>query len=187
MIIFKSVCRWVPSRAREQRAWAILLLACAMALPGCVSRTLLIESAPSGAEAVVDGRSVGLTPVTLPFRYGGQREVILLAPGCKPAIVFHDTTRFWRDTPPFDLVTDLVGGGEQQTLFVKLEPDDALKEWDSDKDGLLLRLRTRASTLRERAEAAMLDAAPREAPPPRAPARNPRQSRLGAADPLLIR
>ncbi len=185
MLTNASACR--RPRCRAQMLWMFLLATALLALPSCASRVLLIESEPSGAEVVLDGRVVGITPVSVPFRYGGSSEVILLAAGCKPAIVFHDSARFWRDTPPFDAVTDLLAGSEQQVLRVTLDPEPSLAAWDADKDGLLRGLRERAAALKARAEAAILEAAPREAPPARRLAKVPSRTSLGAQEPLLIR
>ncbi|MHC5054559.1 MAG: PEGA domain-containing protein [Planctomycetota bacterium] len=42
---------------------------------GCVERTLVIESAPPGAEVRLNGAVVGKTPVHVPFRHYGVYDV----------------------------------------------------------------------------------------------------------------
>ncbi len=140
----------------------VLAVAC-LAATGCVARTLTVTSEPVAAEVIVDGRQVGLAPVTVDVRHGGVRELILLAPGFEPAILLHDTERFWRDTPPFDAVADLVGGDDRQELHVTLRPERSLTDWDADKEAVLRRLAERAATLRARLQ--LLPALPADGTP----------------------
>lgn len=48
---------------------------------GCVERRLLLRSDPSGARVYVDGRPLGETPVEMPFRHYGTREVLFYRAG----------------------------------------------------------------------------------------------------------
>ena len=43
--------------------------------------SLLVDSRPVGAEVTVDGRSVGVTPVTLDDVFPGEHRVVLQIPG----------------------------------------------------------------------------------------------------------
>ena len=56
---------------------AALLLA---PLAGCVERSILLRSDPPGAAIVLNGVSVGATPVEVPFKTYGAYEVVLSAP-----------------------------------------------------------------------------------------------------------
>ncbi len=56
----------------------------ALALVGCVERTLEIRSDPPGAKAYLDDEPVGVTPVTVPFSFYGTREVRLARDGYRP-------------------------------------------------------------------------------------------------------
>ena len=51
-------------------------IAC-MLLSGCVERKLIIRSEPPGARVVLNGRSVGTTPVEVPFDTYGVFDVVL--------------------------------------------------------------------------------------------------------------
>ncbi|MEW4489695.1 PEGA domain-containing protein [Thalassoglobus sp. JC818] len=48
---------------------------------GCVSRRMTIRSNPPGALVEVDGKRIGLTPVSMDFDYYGTHEISLSAPG----------------------------------------------------------------------------------------------------------
>ena len=50
-------------------------LLAALLCGGCVERTILIRSEPSGATAWVDEKPVGVTPVEFPFKHYGQRRL----------------------------------------------------------------------------------------------------------------
>ena len=140
-----------PRPSRRYSGW--VLMAAWIAATGCVSRTLTVTSEPVPAEVIMDGKSCGTTPATMAVRYGGVHELILLAPGYEPAIVMHDSERFWRDTPPFDAVADLIGGDDHQSIQVTLQPERSLSDWDADKEAVLRRLAERAATMRARLEA----------------------------------
>ena len=74
---------------------ALAVAALALGSAGCVERRLSIETVPEGAEVIVDGRSVGRSPVTVPFDFYGAREIVCRLPG-------HETVRsIERLEPPF--------------------------------------------------------------------------------------
>jgi len=62
-------------RGPRRRSIVVVLCAFALALGGCVERTLLIRSEPTGATVVVNGRAAGIAPVALPFKTYGAFEV----------------------------------------------------------------------------------------------------------------
>ncbi len=47
----------------------------------CIARTITVESTPPGAEVSLNGRVVGKTPVTVPFRHYGVYRVELRKTG----------------------------------------------------------------------------------------------------------
>jgi hypothetical protein len=105
---------------------------------------------------------VGRTPVTVEFRYGGVREIVLLMPRYKPAVVQHDTERFFLDTVPFDGIEDLAGTEDHQRVSVALRPNPVIEAYETDPDALLESLKARADTLRQRIRNAVDEAPPRE-------------------------
>lgn len=57
-------------------AAGLLCTGVCLLVAGCVERTLVIRSEPSGARVVVNGRPAGVTPVTFPFETYGTFEVV---------------------------------------------------------------------------------------------------------------
>ncbi|RME03509.1 MAG: PEGA domain-containing protein [Planctomycetota bacterium] len=58
------------------KLWKISLLLPPLLL-GCVERILILRSDPPGAEAYLDGKRIGKTPLFLEFTHYGGREIIL--------------------------------------------------------------------------------------------------------------
>lgn len=69
----------------------ILLLICLL-LTGCVERLITVTSRPSGAIVWLNDQEVGATPVTVPFTYYGQYDVVIRKEG-------FDTVKTSRKTP----------------------------------------------------------------------------------------
>ena len=146
-------------------------------LGACSSRTLTIESQPAGARVILNRTEIGVTPVTVPYRYGGINEILILpdpqgpeGTPYKPALVYHDTWRFALDFPVVDGFADLFGTEDHQGVSIALEEDETVKLLRRDKDSreeVLSGLRARADLLRQRARELFIDAPPTA--PPSAP------------------
>jgi hypothetical protein len=85
------------------------------ALPGCVTRKMLIRSEPSGLRTLVDRTEVGRTPVEVPFEYYGDREIVILPEAATPEGPHFSTLRTvarvrppWWERVPFDFVADVL-------------------------------------------------------------------------------
>jgi len=139
---------------------------------GCTTRTLTIGSEPGDAEVLLDEAPVGRTPVTVPFRYGGVHEILVLKEGHRPARVRYDSERFLFDTPGVDLFTDLGPwtAEDRQEIRVVLEPSDLRERYDRDRRGVLDALLLRAEVLRDRARSLQWSTPPHE---PMLPAEEP--------------
>ncbi len=152
---------------RPTFALGVALAVLSALLGGCASRTVTITSEPSGAEVIFDRRPVGMTPVTVPIRYGGVHEVILLKSdrstglSYRPVVALHDSENFWLDNFPFDAVAELAGAEDARTLHVELQASRVTELYDQDPTALLQALQERAMTLRARAQASALEASPR--------------------------
>ncbi len=59
-------------------------LLASMALTGCVERWMTIETVPEKADIYLDGRSLGESPVTVPFTHYGTREIVCRKEGYLP-------------------------------------------------------------------------------------------------------
>ncbi len=78
---------------------------------GCVERALTVESVPPGAEARVNGRRLGPTPVTVPFRHYGVYEIELRKEGFETLHAEESVTPRWYVRFPLGLVTELLWPG----------------------------------------------------------------------------
>jgi len=85
---------------------AILTVALAGAcLSGCVERRLKITSDPPGALVYLANDEVGRTPLTVPFTWYGDYEVILRLEGHEAKITHTNITPPIYDIPPWDLIS----------------------------------------------------------------------------------
>jgi len=146
---------------------------------GCVDRTLLIRSEPEGADVVLDAKYVGVTPVTVPFTYGGTHEIVVMPryrPGddksYRASVVIYDSDRFLFDGPGADFVVDLLPFRfhDRQELVVPLRENASARTFDVDDVAYIEAIEMRADRLRARAREAQLGARPvGEAEPAAAP------------------
>lgn len=68
----------------KRNAFLILIIAlCYFALTGCVERLIAITTEPAGAMVWLNDEEVGATPVTVPFTWYGQYEVVIRKEGCQ--------------------------------------------------------------------------------------------------------
>lgn len=84
-----------------------LLAAFALTLAGCVERKMQITSEPDGALVYVSDVEVGRTPVTLPFTWYGDYDVILRRDGYETLKTHADINAPWYELPPLDLFSAL--------------------------------------------------------------------------------
>jgi hypothetical protein len=108
-----------------------------------------------------------VAPVTIPFVYGGEREITVYPPKPKidgklyrPKRMLHDTTKDEHDFPIVDIAADLAGHEDKQTVKVKLDETNAGARYDVDADAFRAGARARANTLRVRAREFQLSALP---------------------------
>jgi hypothetical protein len=146
-------------------AHLLALLSLLLLLPACSSRSLTIKSNPTGADVFLDGEYAGVTPVTVPFVYGGQRDILVYKRATetrawRPERVIYDTTRRKFDVPVVDLAADIAGSEDKQTVTVELKESNERRLFEQDKDAWTAAVRARANTLRVRAREAQLGALP---------------------------
>ena len=99
-----------------------LALVLGLALGGCVSRKLFIQSEPPGAAVMLDGKRVGSTPWEGDFGSYGARRVELEKPGYERRIETIEIEMPWWQYPVLDFVTEL--------LVPWTVSDDRLFTWD---------------------------------------------------------
>ena len=90
------------------RALAVAAAAALLILSGCVERSLLIKSSPSGAEVFVNGRPAGKTPAVYPFRTYGVYELTAGHPGCRRLRRTVPVRAPWYERIPFDFFAENV-------------------------------------------------------------------------------
>jgi hypothetical protein len=71
---------------------------------GCVERKLTINTNPSGAVVLLNDEEIGVTPVTVSFRWYGDYNVTLRKPGCQTLQTHRKLKAPWYDYFPFDFV-----------------------------------------------------------------------------------
>jgi hypothetical protein len=85
-----------------------LLIACLLALPGCLERRMTITSEPPGATAVVNGVEIGRTPVSASFVYYGKYDVELQREGYETLRTAARAVTPIYEYPPVDLLASAV-------------------------------------------------------------------------------
>jgi hypothetical protein len=140
---------------------AVVLVAAGLSA-GCVEREMTIRSNPPGALAYVDGYQIGITPITTPFLYYGNREIRLVKDGCESLKVIQPVRPPWYEVPPLDFVSENLLPGklrDQQTFDYPLQQQAVVPS-----DQLL----GRAEALRRGTAATPLPGVPGNAPSPQA-------------------
>jgi hypothetical protein len=93
----------VPSPLPRLLLVAAILIA---AGSGCVSRRLTVVSDPPGALVEIDGRRLGVTPVSMDFTYYGTRNITLSKPGFQTLTVEQPQPTPWYQIFPFEFFSD---------------------------------------------------------------------------------
>jgi hypothetical protein len=90
----------------------LLALILSAGLAGCVERTLTITSTPPGALATVNSQEVGRTPVTIPFTWYGDYDIVLRLEDkdrqYQTLKTHYNVSPPAYEIPPFDLFSELV-------------------------------------------------------------------------------
>lgn len=93
---------------RPVLAPALILLASAAALSGCLQRTLTITSTPPGAVVWVNDVEVGATPLDIDFTYYGGYDVRVRRDGYEPILERKKIKAPLREAPVVDLVAEAI-------------------------------------------------------------------------------
>jgi len=81
---------------------AVGCLAC-----GCVEREFTFTSEPEGALVHVSDKEIGRTPVTMPFTWYGDYEIILRLEGHRTIKTHAKINPPWYEYPPIDLLSQI--------------------------------------------------------------------------------
>ncbi len=109
------------------RGWFCTLAAivAAVCAGGCVERLMTIRSDPPGALAYVDGYEVGITPITTPFTFYGQRQIRLVEDGRETLTVLQPVPPPWYEFYGLDFISEnLIPGKirDERTYDYRLQP-----------------------------------------------------------------
>lgn len=127
---------------------------------GCVQRKLTIHSEPAGALVWLNDKEVGRTPLTIPFEWYGDYDVIIRQPGCETYKGHRKLSPPWYQIPPVDIVAEAMWPAtiyDERTWHFKLEPAQPADE---------AKLIERAAHARENAAAHKVDATTQPAAAP---------------------
>lgn len=74
---------------------------------GCVEREFTFTSEPKGALVHVSDKEIGRTPVTMPFTWYGDYEIILRLKGYRTIKTHAKINPPWYEYPPIDLFSQM--------------------------------------------------------------------------------
>lgn len=120
-----------------------MFAATAIVLCGCVEREITITSKPSGALVYVSDVEVGRTPVTIPFTWYGDYDVVLRMDGQQTFKTHALIIPPWYEVPPVDLFSDMAPWTYRDRRYLHYE----LKPLTLPSDGELVR---QAEAMRQR-------------------------------------
>ena len=109
----------------------IVLIIVPMLCCGCVQRRMIIRSIHEGAFVMVDGQSVGSTPLSVPYTYSGTRDIKLERDGYKTINVQQRFDPQWYQTFPVSLISENFAGREirdERVLDFTMEPKSQVQE-----------------------------------------------------------
>mgnify|MGYP001562669151 CR=1 FL=1 len=89
-------------------ALAVLSLAAAALLAGCVERRLTINTTPQDALIVLNDEEIGQSPVTVPFNWYGDYNVRISKEGYETLKTHRRLKSPWYDKFPWDFFAQIV-------------------------------------------------------------------------------
>lgn len=150
---------------------ALFALLAPLALAGCVERTLLLTSDPVGARAIVNGKDVGVTPVTIPFVHNQRFEYRLEKDGYRSVSDYVTTPSTWDSVPGPDFFAENVYPGRIRRQTVRVVPMERLPAARTRADLEAILRQAEAFRVRAHTETGGPDV-----PPPTRPDRVPAKS-----------
>ena len=89
------------------RARLGILIAAACLACGCVEREITFTSEPQGALVIVSDKEIGRTPVTMPFTWYGDYDIIYRLEGHQTIKTHAKINPPWYEYPPIDLLSHI--------------------------------------------------------------------------------
>jgi hypothetical protein len=78
---------------------------------GCVERTITFTSQPKGALVYLNDKEIGRTPVSVPFEWYGDYDIILRKDGCEPLKTHCKIKPPWYQYIPIDFFAGVLWPG----------------------------------------------------------------------------
>jgi hypothetical protein len=94
-------------KTKELSAITLVTAGLMLAVGGCVERELTITSEPAGALVYIGDREVGRTPITTPFTWYGDYDIILRREGYQTLSTHADINMPAYEVPPLDLLSEI--------------------------------------------------------------------------------
>jgi hypothetical protein len=104
---------------------AVVAAAMALAIHGCVRRTMTISTAPQGARVILNDQEVGTSPVKVDFTWYGDYSVRLQKEGYETLQTHKMVPAPWYELPGIDFVSEVLWPGQihdQHQLDFELQP-----------------------------------------------------------------
>ncbi len=98
---------------------------------GCVERELTITSEPPGALVLVSDKEVGRTPVTIPFTWYGDYDIILRRDGYTTLKTHAHINAPAHQIPPLDLFTAIAPWTIHDRRYVHFRMDKLVQPTDA--------------------------------------------------------
>ena len=109
--------------------FGLTVLVLALAVAGCVQRTISITSSPSGALVHLNDEEVGRTPLQVPYTFYGTYDVRLEKDGCHPLWTKQKTKAPWWEAPGPDLLAEMIPNNKvEQNWHFELQPAEFVAE-----------------------------------------------------------
>jgi len=114
--------------ARIRILGTLLAFGCLLSSMGCVERLMTISTVPEGADIYLDGKSIGTSPVTVPFTFYGTREIVCRNLGHQTVRSFETLEAPYFQEFPYDLYYETLTADEysdHRSFRYVLSPNEA--------------------------------------------------------------
>ena len=122
---FYQRCKRVHMNHKNHKKFqlAALLLLSGAIVGGCVERELTINTSPQGALVIISDVEVGRTPLTMPFTWYGDYELIIRKDGYKTLNTHEPINPPIYEIPPLDLLSAIAPWTyrDQREFYYELE------------------------------------------------------------------
>lgn len=101
-------CRLRGFESPPLRQLLVLSISSLFLFSACVTRTLRVETQPTGALVFLDGKKIGESPIEVPFYHFGLREIVAEKDGYLRTVELIEIEGAWYEAFPFDYFTEFL-------------------------------------------------------------------------------